>query len=588
MKSFEVRDTFLKFFKNYNHIHIPGVSLLPEGDSNALFTVAGMQQFKDYFSGIKNPFLDIHPNIMKPLGSNNIVTIQKCLRTIDIDLVGDEKHLTMFEMLGNFSFAGYFKQEMIPMAFEFVTKVLNIPVEKLNISVFAGDSEISFDQESYDIWKKLGIKEEQFIKGNKEDNFWGPVGSEGPCGPCTEIYVNNIEIWDLVFNEFYMNKNKTLTPLKQKGVDTGAGLERMVLVTEFPEFQTTHNTIYNTDIFMPMLDYINTNSQKYDEKLFRIIADHFKASIFLIADGLHPSNVDRGYVLRRLIRRIINYQQRIVLKDNFEKDLLIIVQNIYNNFYPEINNTDNILSVYNTERDKFLSTLEKGLKELNKILDKQPKILDGKTAFYLYESFGFPLEMIIEEALAKNVIVNTSEFAQEFEKHKNISRAGAQHKFGGHGLEHNITLTESNIRKTKLHTATHLLLQALREKFGNSIYQKGSDINEERLRLDFPFERKLSEQELKDLENIVNDKIKQALPIESKTLSLEQAKKENYLGVFTAKYPPQVTVYNIGNWSKEICAGPHVNNTKELGHFTILKEESSSAGIRRIKATLTN
>jgi len=383
-----------------------------------------------------------------------------------------------------------------------------------------------------------------------------------------------------------MNSDKTLKPLKQKGVDTGAGLERMILVTEYPDFQTTNYTIYNTDLFAPMIDYINVNSQKYDEKLFRIIADHFKASIFLISDGLHPSNVDRGYVLRRLIRRIINYQQRVGLKDNFEKDLLTIIQNIYQNFYPEINNTDVILSVYKTERDKFLSTLEKGIKELNKILDQNSTVLDGKTAFYLYETFGFPLEMIVEEATERNIIVNTNEFIQEFEKHKNISRAGAQHKFGGHGLKSGVTLSESNIRKTKLHTATHLLLQALRDKFGNSIYQKGSDINTERLRLDFPFERKLTDEELKEIENIVNEKINQGLTVESKTLPLEQAQKENYLGVFTAKYPSEVTVYNIGNWSKEICAGPHVKNTKEIGKFKILKEESSSAGIRRLKATL--
>ncbi len=585
MKSSEIREKFLKFFEDHGHTIIPSASLLPEGDNNALFSVAGMQQFKPYFSGVKNPLTDIHPNIMKPLGNVNVASIQKCLRTIDIDLVGDNRHLTMFEMVGNFSFGGYFKKEMIPLGLEFVTKVLNIPQDKLKISIFEGDSNVPFDQESYDIWSSLGIKEDQFIKGNREDNFWGPVGSEGPCGPCTEVYVGDLEIWNLVFIEFNMNPDKTLTPLKQKGVDTGGGLERMVLATEHPDFPSQNLTSYDTDLFIPLIEYINSNSKNFNETYFRIIADHFKSAVFLIADGLTPSNTDKGYVLRRLIRRVINYQRKVDLKENFEPDLIKIIQGVYANFYPEINNTDFILDIYMKEKNKFLDTLEKGLRELNKTFEKTKDTLDGKTAFYLYESFGFPLEMIIEEAKELNISVNVEEFKQEFEKHKDISRAGAEQKFGGHGL-HNESNSDSDLIKTKLHTATHLLLQALREKFGNEIVQKGSDINEERLRLDFPFERKLTEEELKEIEDIVNSKIQANLEISCLNMPLTQAQDQGYLGVFMAKYPDEVSVYSIGDWSKEICAGPHVKNTKELGIFKILKEESSSAGIRRIKAKL--
>ena len=585
MKSFEIREKFLKFFEDHGHTIIPGSSLLPQGDTNALFSVAGMQQFKPYFSGSKDPLVDIHPNIMKPLGSINVASIQKCLRTIDIDLVGDNRHLTMFEMVGNFSFGGYFKKEMIPMSFEFVTQILNIPIEKLKISIFSGDKDIPFDQESYDLWKELGIQEGQFIKCGREDNFWGPVGLEGPCGPCTEIHVGDLEIWNLVFNEFYMNPDKTLTPLVKKGVDTGGGLERMVLVTEFPNFEKENIPVYSTDLFSPLIEYINVHSQNYNESYFRIIADHFKAAVFLIADGLTPSNTERGYILRRLIRRIVNYQEKVDLEENFENELIKILQDIYVNTYPEINNTDLILDIYLKEKNKFLNTLENGLKKLHKIFENTKDILDGKTAFYLYESFGFPLEMIIEEGKELNISVNTEEFNEEFKKHKDISRAGAEQKFGGHGLDHDSS-NESSLIKIKLHTATHLLLKALQEILGSSIYQKGSDINEERLRLDFPFERKLTEEELKRIEDLVNSKIQEELEISCNNLLLTEAQSQGYLGSFMAKYPDNVSVYNMGDWSKEICAGPHVKNTKELGNFKILKEESSSAGIRRIKATL--
>jgi len=585
MKSFEIREKFLKFFEDHGHTIIPGSSLLPQGDTNALFSVAGMQQFKPYFSGSKDPLVDIHPNIMKPLGSINVASIQKCLRTIDIDLVGDNRHLTMFEMVGNFSFGGYFKKEMIPMSFEFVTQILNIPIEKLKISIFSGDKDIPFDQESYDLWKELGIQEGQFIKCGREDNFWGPVGLEGPCGPCTEIHVGDLEIWNLVFNEFYMNPDKTLTPLVKKGVDTGGGLERMVLVTEFPNFEKENIPVYSTDLFSPLIEYINVHSQNYNESYFRIIADHFKAAVFLIADGLTPSNTERGYILRRLIRRIVNYQEKVDLEENFENELIKILQDIYVNTYPEINNTDLILDIYLKEKNKFLNTLENGLKKLHKIFENTKDILDGKTAFYLYESFGFPLEMIIEEGKELNISVNTEEFNEEFKKHKDISRASAEQKFGGHGLDHDSS-NESSLIKIKLHTATHLLLKALQEILGSSIYQKGSDINEERLRLDFPFERKLTEEELKRIEDLVNSKIQEELEISCNNLLLTEAQSQGYLGSFMAKYPDNVSVYNMGDWSKEICAGPHVKNTKELGNFKILKEESSSAGIRRIKATL--
>ncbi len=589
MKTNEIRQTFLEYFQNKNHKIVPAASLIPQDiSSSSLFTVAGMQQFRPYFIGLRDPFKDIHPGLAAPLGTKNVATIQKCLRTIDIDSIGDNKHLTFFEMLGNFSFGGYFKKEAINYAFEFVTKILKIAPEKLQISVFKGNDQIPFDEESYQIWKALGIKEKQFILGDQDDNFWGPIGEEGPCGRCTEIYNQGIEIWNLVFNEFYQKQDKSLEPLKIKGVDTGAGLERMTLITEFPDCQKQNKTIFDIDTFLPLIDYLKSNATYYEEKAGRIIADHFKASIFLISEGLAPSNVEQGYILRRLIRRIVKYQNQISLKQNFETELLSILQNLYGNYYPEILNTDLILKIFTEEKQKFAKTLQRGLKELEKMLDQNKKEISGKEAFYLFETFGFPIEMILEEMQNRNIKVNVSEFQEEFKKHKEISRIGAEKKFGGHGLKNDDIISKENQKIVKLHTATHLLLQALREVLDKNITQKGSDISSEKLRLDFPFPRKLTPEEITKIEELVNQKIQEGLEVTREEKELKQALQEGYLGVFMMKYPDKVTTYNIGGWSKEICAGPHVKNTKEIGPFKIIKEESSSAGIRRIKATLTS
>jgi len=591
-----LRKTFLDFFEKKGHRIVPSSSLIPENDSSVLFTTAGMQQFKFYYSNILDPFKDIHFSLGEPLNNFNTSTCQKCFRTSDIDSVGDESHLTFFEMLGNFSFGGYFKEEAINYAWEFIRDVLKIEKERIKISIFKGDKNLPLDSQSLKYWQKLKLSKEQIIYGSKEDNFWGPTGNEGPCGPTTEIYVDGIEIWNLVFNEFYQKTNKTLEPLKTKGVDTGMGFERLALIVQYPK--TREKTIFDTDLFLELKTELEKSVKTKEEKAVRIILDHFRAITFLAAAGVVPSNVDRGYILRRLIRRVIRLSSKIELDDLWYERALEIIALKYGNFYPEVLRTQKIFEVFSSEKEKFETTLQKGLREWQKMLkeikNKNEKEIDGKQAFYLYESFGFPLELLEEMAQEESLTVRKEEFEKEFLKHQEVSRKGQQKKFGGHGLKTESVSDEESLKIVRGHTATHLLLQVLRNVLSLDIKQCGSDINSERLRLDFNFSRKLTQEEIKKVEDLVNQKIQENLKVECYQTTFKEAIENGAQGVFEARYPEKVTVYEIKDerteevFSKEICAGPHVKNTKEIGKFKILKEEGIAKGIRRIKAMISS
>ncbi len=590
MTSKEIRARFLDFFSAREHKIVPSSSLVSD-DPSVLLTTAGMQQFKKYFTG------ELEPDFKLPDGTptKNVVSIQKCFRTSDIDEVGDESHLTFFEMLGNFSFGGYGKKEAIEYAHEFIAKEMGLKIDY--VSIFGGDNEVPKDLESEKVWKSLGIKD--IREAGREDNFWGPTGSEGPCGPTSEIYVNpvrskspkatavpqaertsngvnGIEIWNLVFNEYYCDKNKKLTRLENLGIDTGMGLERLAMVSQGVK------TVFDTDLFQPIFETLPAG---IEEKTKRIFADHARGICFLIADGIRPANKEAGYVLRRLIRRLIAYRTQI----DFQA-LCYSIARKYGNFYPELN-AENIASVFNEENTTFVKTLSNGMKELNKLSN-----VDAKSAFKLYESFGLPYETIKEVAGEKAKNLTREDFDKEFQKHQEISRAGAEKKFGGHGLvldtgELKAGNEEELQKVTRLHTATHLLQKALREVLGNEVEQRGSDITSERTRFDFSFPHKLTSEEIKQVESLVNKKIKEDLPVNFKEMPIEEAKKTGALYFFKEKYPEKVKVYFIGEdlekaWSKEFCGGPHVKKTSEIGNFKIIKEESVAAGVRRIRATV--
>jgi alanyl-tRNA synthetase len=560
MSSNELRKKFLRFFEKKGHKIVPSSSLIST-DPSVLFTTAGMQQFKPYYLGEPSPY------------GKNVCSCQKCFRTSDIEDVGDEKHLTFFEMLGNFSFGGYFKRETIDFAIEFLFKELEIPFEKAKFSVFAGDEKIPADKESFEILKKLKIPDEKIIFGKREDNFWGPTGREGPCGPTVEIHINGIEIWNLVFNEFYQDEKGNLTNLKQKGVDTGMGLERLAMVCQ------NKNSVFETDLFLPIITAIrNTKYAIPNTKSERIIADHIKGSVFLISEGILPSNVERGYVLRRILRRAIRYGKLLNLPKNFLIPLAKKVIEIYKEIYPEVfSKQADILTIIQNEEEKFERVLSQGLKQFEKVAKKGE--ISGIDAFHLFDTYGFPLELTEELAKEKNLKVDVEGFKEAFQKHREISRAGVEKKFGGVGKE-------ASYEATKLHTATHLLHAALRKILGEHVKQMGSDITPQRLRFDFSHPKKLTKEEIKKVEDLVNQKIKEDLEVKKEEMSLKDALKSGALAFFKEKYPEKVTVYSIGDFSKEICAGPHVKRTSELGHFKILKEESAGSGIRRIRAIL--
>jgi alanyl-tRNA synthetase len=561
MDSNKLRKKFLNFFEKRGHKIVPSSSLIPT-DPSVLFTTAGMQQFKPYYLGEPSPY------------GPNVASCQKCFRTSDIDEVGDERHLTFFEMLGNFSFGGYFKEETIKFAFEFLFKELKLPLSNAFFTIFKGDEEVPEDKESFEIWQKLGIPKEKIKKCSREDNFWGPTGLEGPCGRTTEIYINGIEIWNLVFNEYYKDREGRLTPLKQKGVDTGAGLERLLMVVQ------NKNNVFETDLFFPLINELSGSNIRSQ----RIIADHIKGSVFLISEGILPSNVERGYVLRRILRRAILHSKILNLPRNSLIEAAKKVIEIYKDVYPEVlSKQADVLTVIENEREKFEKTLEIGLKKLKLHIEncklRNEKILPGKIVFDLFQSYGFPFEITKEIAKEEGLEVDEKDFQERFKKHQEISRVGAEKKFGGLGkvIDYNMV---------KLHTATHLLHAALREILGEKVKQMGSDITPERLRFDFSFDRKLTKEEIKKVEDLVNQKIKEDLEVKREEMSLEEALKSGALAFFKEKYPERVTVYTIGNFSKEICAGPHVKRTSELGNFKIKKEESAGKEVRRIYAIL--
>jgi alanyl-tRNA synthetase len=584
MTHLEIRKKFFDFFKSKNHTIVQSSSLT-SSDPSVLLTTAGMQQFKPYYTGELNALSDF--------GSKNTASIQKCFRTSDIDEVGDETHLTFFEMLGNFSFGGYFKKEAINYAYEFLTKELNLNIDYVTIfdpqKVDLRDwrKNVSFDKESFQIWKEIGLSEDKIhLEGT--DNFWGPTGNEGPCGPTTEIYIKNkngksVEIWNIVFNEYFCDKNKNLEKLKTAGVDTGMGMERLMMIV------LGVSNIFETDLFYPIFKDLPKN---LPQNIQRIIADHIRGSVFLLSDGVRPSNKEAGYVLRRILRRIFVYEKIYNLEKNIFENLINKVFEIYEEIYPELQQNKNLIfEEFNKEKEKFLNSLNKGLKELEKINE-----IDAKSAFYLYETFGLPYEIIKELGDKKALNLNYKDFEKELEKHKDISRQGQEKKFGGHGLILNTgelkALDQKELQKViRLHTATHLLHKALREILGEKVRQAGSDITAERTRFDFTFDRKLTDEEIKKIEDLVNRQIKQALPVNFIEMKKEDAEKTGALSFFKQKYPDIVKIYYVGNslenaWSKEFCGGPHVSNTSEIGEFKIKKEEGIGAGIRRIKGVV--
>src|SRR3989339_152205 len=561
----EIRDKFIKFFQERGHKLVPSASLMPT-DPSVLFTTAGMQQFKYYYTG--------QADATKDFGSLNTVTIQKCVRTSDIDEVGDESHLTFFEMLGNFSFGGYFKKEAIQYGYDFIVKEMGLKIDY--VSVFEGSDGVPADDESEKYWKELdpNIVVKRF---GRKDNFWGPTGAEGPCGPTTEIYVNGLEVWNIVFNQYYQYADKKLESLKTPGIDTGMGLERLVMVSQGV------STIFDTDLLRPIMELIPS----MEERKKRIVTDHARAVAFMLSDGFRPSNKEAGYVLRRIMRRLIVYAFQFKIEKQIISNLFRMVQEIYDGYYPELD-INLIISEFSTEKDKFDNTLERGMRELDKIDD-----LNAVNAFHLYESFGLPYEIIKEVGGDKAKSLNRDNFDEEFKKHQELSRAGAEKKFGGHGIAKG-DLTAANeeelVIKIKYHTTTHVLQSALRKVLGNDVHQSGSDINAERLRFDFSFDRKMTSEEIRQVEDTINQAISDDLAVSFEDMRYQDAIDSGALAFFKLKYPEMVTVYTIGDpgdyFSKEVCGGPHVRRTGEIGHIKIAKEEAVSAGIRRIRIVL--
>jgi alanyl-tRNA synthetase len=564
MNRTQLINSYLNFFKSKKHKEIENSSLIPKEDPTVLFTTAGMHPLV--------PYLLDQPH---PLGKR-LCNVQRCIRTGDIEEVGDEFHHTFFEMLGNWSLGDYWKKEAIEMSFEFLTKILKIPKEKIDVTCFAGDKDAEKDSEAAETWKKLGIKKIKFL--GKKDNWWGPAGKTGPCGPDTEMFVNGCEIWNDVFMQYNKDNNENFLPAKQKNVDTGMGVERTLAVINGLDDN------YLTDSFKPIIEEIeHLSDKKYsgkNKRIIRIIADHIKASVFIIAEGVTPSNKEQGYVLRRLLRRaIINLKKLGFTGTDLIKPIADKVYGIYSNYKILQEKRKFIYEIIKKEEEKFEETLEKGLNLLEK-LTKDKKNISGKEAFLLFQSYGFPIEITIELAKEKNIKVDLEEFREELKKHQELSRTAAEGRFKS-------GLADHSEATTRLHTAAHLLLSALRKVFKDEkIVQKGSNITPERLRLDFSFDRKLTDQELKQIESLVNEQIKKSINVKREEMSLNEAKKSGALGIFEKKYGKRVSIYTIGNFSKEICTGPHVKNTSELGTFKIVKEESSSSGVRRIKAVL--
>ncbi len=559
----ELIKKYLTFFERKGHNIIKNSSLIPENDPTVLFTTAGMHPLVPYLLGQRHP------------AGKRLCNVQRCIRTGDIDEVGDAVYQTFFEMLGNWSLGDYWKEEAIRCSNEFLTKILKIPKEKISVTCFRGDKNAPKDEESAKAWKAVGIKKVTFL--GKEDNWWGPAGETGPCGPDTEMFVNGFEIWNDVFMQYNKAKDGKYFPLQQKNVDTGMGVERTLAVLN------SLNDNYLTDAFYPIIQKIEEISgKKYgknkdETKAMRVIADHVKASVFIICDGIQPSNTEQGYVLRRLIRRAVRYGKVIEIKGL--RKIADTVFDIYDDYSDLQKNKEEIIKELENEEEKFNKTLMNGLAVFKKISGSRRK-LSGKEAFLLYQSYGFPIELTREIAKEKKIKFDIKGFEQELKKHQELSRTAAAGKFKS-------GLADHSAETTKLHTATHLLLAALREVLKKEdILQKGSNITQERLRFDFSFNRKLTDEEISKVEDLVNAKIQQSCEVTREEMNPNEAKKKGALGVFGEKYGDVVSVYTIGDFSKEICTGPHVKNTCELGKFKIQKEESSAAGVRRIKAVL--
>jgi alanyl-tRNA synthetase len=558
----ELIKKYIDFFKSNSHKEIPNSSLIPENDPTVLFTTAGMHPLVPFLLGQKHPL------------GKRLCNVQRCIRTTDIEEVGDNCHHTFLEMLGNWSLGDYWKQEAIKMTLEFFTKILKIPKEKISVTCFQGDENFPKDIESAKIWESLGIPKQR-IKFLGKYNWWGPAGKTGPCGSSTEVFVNNIEIGNDVLMQHNKDDKGRYNPAKQKNIDFGGGVERILAILN------GFDDNYLTEIWQPIIKKIEQLSgKKYkdNEKAMRIIADHIKASVFIIADGVVPSNTEQGYILRRLIRRAIRYGQILGL-ENFITKIIDSLFKVYDDYPNLLKNKKKILAELKKEEQKFSKTLEKGLNKFKKLTSKK-KNLGGEDSFLLYQSYGFPIEMIQEECEKNKIKFDKKRFEEESKKHQKLSRTATMGKFKS-------GLADNSEKTTKLHTTTHLLLSSLRIILKDkNISQKGSNINSERLRLDFSFPRKLTKEELTKIEDLVNKQINKSQNVIREEMSPKKAKAKGAQGVFDKKYGEKVSVYTIGNFSKEICAGPHIRNTKELGHFKITKEESSSGGVRRIKAVL--
>ena len=589
--SAELRRKYLDFFKAKGHVVIPSASLIPENDPTVLFTTAGMHPLVPYLLGENHP------------AGKRLCDVQKCIRTGDIDEVGNASHLTFFEMLGNWSLGDYFKEDAIRWSWEFLTgqKYLAIPEDILAVTCFEGDENSPRDTESADIWISCGLPEDRVFFLDAKHNWWELPGA-GPCGPDTEMFIitdkkpcgndccpscscgRYLEIWNNVFMQYNKTAEGEFLPLEKKNVDTGMGLDRTIAVLQ------NVKSVYETDLFSPIINKIEElsnikyGSSKMTTRAMRIVADHCRTSVFILGDerGVTPSNLDQGYVLRRLIRRVIRYGRMLEMPAQFTWQIAKIILKHYGEIYPElIQNKQRIHDELNKEEARFAKTLERGLKELEKVTRGMLKgdTIEGKTAFRLYDTFGFPIEMTCELAKERNLIVDTKGFDEAFANHQKISAQGATQKFKG-------SLADDSMQTAKLHSATHLLLAALRAKFGNDVSQRGSNITSERARFDFNFNRKVTREECDELEAWVNNAIKADVCITVEEMPIDMARQSGALGVFNAKYQDVVKVYTFGEFSKEICGGPHAKSTGELGTFIIKKEQSSSAGVRRIRAVL--
>ncbi len=588
----ELRKMWFDFFSARGHAIISSASLIPENDPTVLFTTAGMHPLVPYLLGEKHP------------AGTRLADVQKCVRTGDIDEVGDSSHCTFFEMLGNWSLGDYFKDEMIPWSYEFLTspEYLGIDPERLAVSVFAGDEDCPRDEKGAALWEKQGIKKDRIFYLPKENNWWGPAGITGPCGPDTEMFIDTgapkcsencspacdcgkyLEIWNDVFMEYNKTADGKYEPLKQKNVDTGMGLERTLCILQGKK------SVYETDVFAPIIAAIEKiGDKKYGEseeatKAVRIVADHVRTSVFMIGDekGVVCSNVDQGYILRRLLRRAVRFAKTLNIGTGKLSSVAEAVIDEYCDVYPELKtNHDRIINEINLEEERFEKTLQSGIKEFEKLCHYLVgDTISGKASFKLYDTYGFPIEMTVELAAERGLKVNVDDFKKAFEEHQKKSHEGAEQKFKG-------GLADHSEKTTRLHTATHLLHRALKEVLHDeNANQKGSNITEERLRFDFTFPRALTAEEIAEVEKKVNEAIAADVEITCEEMTVDEAKKAGAVGLFTAKYGEKVKVYTMGKYSKEICGGPHAARTGELGHFRIIKEQSSSAGVRRIKAVL--